>query len=64
MRWIMPSGIIAARFGEHDAADLARRRKERNVLVSARHGNLRVSVHFYNSQEDLDRLGNELGTLV
>ena len=58
------SGIIAARFGEHDAADLARRLKERNVLVSARHGNLRVSVHFYNSQEDLDRLGNELEKLV
>jgi cysteine desulfurase / selenocysteine lyase len=58
------SGIVAARFEGYDASELARRLKERNVLVSARHGNVRVSVHFYNSQEDLDRLGNELGRLV
>ena len=58
------SGIIAAQFEGHNAPELARRLKERKVLVSARHGNLRISVHFYNSQEDLDRLGNELGRLV
>lgn len=58
------SGIVAARFEGHDASELAKRLKERKVLVSARHGNLRISVHFYNSLDDLDRLGNELGRLV
>jgi len=60
----MDSGIIAARFDGCEPGELARRLKEQGVLVSARHGNLRISVHFYNSQEDLDRLGNELGKLV
>jgi len=58
------SGIIAVRFDGREAGELARRLKEQGVLVSARHGNLRISVHFYNSYEDLDRLGNELGKLV
>lgn len=58
------SGIIAARFEGREAGELARELKQRGVLVSARHGNLRISVHFYNNQKDLDRLGNELGNLV
>ena len=58
------SGIIAVRFDGREAGELARLLKEQGVLVSARHGNLRISVHFYNSQKDMDRLGNELGKLV
>ncbi len=58
------SPIIAARFEGRDASDLARRLKERRVLVSARHGNLRVSTHFYNNEEDLDRLESELRALL
>jgi len=58
------SGIVAARFNGHDAPELARLLKERNVLVSARHGNVRISVHFYNNRTDLDRLGNELRKLL
>ena len=58
------SPIIAARFEGRDASDLARRLKERRVLVSARHGNLRVSAHFYNSEVDLDRLESELRELL
>jgi len=58
------SGIVAARWDRRDASHIARELKARNVLVSARHGNLRVSVHFYNSQEDLDRLGMELKRLL
>jgi cysteine desulfurase/selenocysteine lyase len=45
--------IVAARFP--DASALARRLKEHGVLVSARHGNLRISPHFYNNPADLDR---------
>ena len=43
-----------------DASLLACELKSRRVLVSARHGNLRVSTHFYNSENDLDRLREEL----
>jgi selenocysteine lyase/cysteine desulfurase len=58
------SPIIAARFDGRDASGLARRLKQRRVLVSARHGNLRVSAHFYNTEEDLDRLESELRPLL
>jgi selenocysteine lyase/cysteine desulfurase len=32
------------------------------VLVAARHGNLRVSPHFYNNDQDLERLREALGS--
>jgi selenocysteine lyase/cysteine desulfurase len=54
------SQIVAARFEGRDAVALARGQRERKVLVSARHGNLRVSVHLYNHEEDLDRLESAL----
>ena len=54
------SPIVAARFPGIDASPLARELKARRVLVSARHGNLRVSPHFYNNQQDLDRLESVL----
>ena len=50
------SPIIAARLKGRDASKLALELKERRIQVSARHGNLRVSVHFYNDEEDIERL--------
>ena len=50
------SGIVTARFPDRDASALARSLKEHRILVSARHGRLRVSTHFYNNEEDLGRL--------
>ena len=50
------SQIVAARFPEHDVSQIARALKEKKILVAARHGHLRVSPHFYNNEEDLDRL--------
>ena len=50
------SPIVAARFEGVDASRLARELKERRILVSARHGNLRVSVHLYNNEDDLEEL--------
>jgi len=58
------SPIVAARFEGCDASGLARSLKERRVLVSARHGNLRVSAHFYNNEDDLDRLESALRALL
>lgn len=58
------SPILAARWDGRDAAGLARALRERRILVSARHGNLRVSVHFYNNEEDLQVLRDALKQLV
>lgn len=48
--------IVSARFSHHDVSTLAQELKEQRVIVSARHGHLRVSVHFYNDETDLERL--------
>jgi selenocysteine lyase/cysteine desulfurase len=58
------SGIVSARFDGVDASWLARELKLRRVQVSARHGRLRVSVHLYNNEEDLDHLAAELRALL
>ena len=49
------SPVVTARFEEKDAGVLAHELKSRKVLVAARHGNLRVSPHFYNDETDLER---------
>jgi len=54
------SPVIAARFPASDASRLARELKSRRVLVSARHGFLRVSAHFYNDESDLERFEQAL----
>ncbi len=56
--------IVAARLpaGFPDASTMARRLRERGVHVSARHGNLRISPHFYN--DDLDLAGFEEAVLA
>ncbi len=58
------SPVISARFEGRDASALARELKARRVLVSARHGNVRISVHFYNNEADLDRMASALGEIL
>jgi selenocysteine lyase/cysteine desulfurase len=58
------SPIVAARFEGVDASRLSQQLKERRVLVSARHGRLRISPHFYNNEDDLARFGEELRRLL
>lgn len=52
------SPIIAAPV--QDAPALSARLKEKRILVSARHGLLRISTHFYNGESDLARLREAL----
>lgn len=59
-----PSQIVAAQFPGSHVTALARELGSRRVLVAARQGRLRVSPHFYNNEEDLDRLEAELKTLL
>lgn len=54
------SPIVSGTFPCCDASDVSKRLADARVLVSARHGNLRISTHFYNDENDLDRLDQEL----
>jgi selenocysteine lyase/cysteine desulfurase len=50
------SQIVTARLPGRDVADVVRSLKEHNILVAARHGRLRLSPHFYNTEDDVERL--------
>jgi selenocysteine lyase/cysteine desulfurase len=52
--------VVAGRFDGIDVSALARSLRERRVVVSARHGHLRVSPHFYNNEDDLERFRDQL----
>jgi selenocysteine lyase/cysteine desulfurase len=52
--------IVAGRFDALDVSAIARQLRSRRVLVSARHGHLRVSPHFYNNEGDVERFAFEL----
>lgn len=54
------SPIVAARWEGCDMSLLAKELKAKGVLVAARHGNLRVSAHFYNTEADVEEL---IGTI-
>ncbi len=54
------SNIVAAHWPNRDASLLARELGRRGIIVAARHGNLRVSPHFYNNETDLAALANAL----
>ena len=56
--------VLAARFDGVDVGALGTRLKEERILVSARHGRLRVSVHFYNDEDDIARLSDALRRLL
>ena len=54
------TNIVAAHWADRDASQLARTLRTKGIIVAARHGNLRVSPHFYNTEEDLDVLRRSL----
>lgn len=58
------SPVVTARFPDVDASRLALELEARGVLVSARHGCLRVSPHFYNDERDLARLERALREIL
>ena len=55
------SPILAARFPGGDVGAMAQRLRQARVVVSARHGHLRVSPHFFNNEADLELLAEGLG---
>jgi cysteine desulfurase / selenocysteine lyase len=50
------SNIVAARWTDRDASELAKTLAGKKIVVAARHGNLRVSPHFYNDESDIAAL--------
>ena len=58
------SQIVIAGFPGIDASRAASALRKQNVVVTARHGRLRVSPHFYNNEEDLKRLEAALKPLL
>lgn len=58
------SQIVIAGFRGKDASAIARTLREQKVVVAARHGRLRISPHFYNDDEDLERLETALKNLL
>jgi len=52
--------IIAAHWPGREASAIARALQTEGIIVAARHGNLRVSPHFYNTEEDLSKLETAL----
>jgi len=58
------SPIVADRFEGSDASWIARELKAHRVLISARHNNLRVSPHFYNNEDDIQRLARALHSIL
>jgi selenocysteine lyase/cysteine desulfurase len=57
------SPIVAARFENRDVSSLAKALRELRVLVAARRGQLRVSPHFYNNEQDLQTFAEALRTV-
>jgi cysteine desulfurase / selenocysteine lyase len=56
------TNIVAAHWPDRDASALARSLQAERIIVAARHGNLRVSPHFYNTEKDLEKLAARLLT--
>ncbi|HEV2855614.1 MAG TPA: aminotransferase class V-fold PLP-dependent enzyme [Thermoanaerobaculia bacterium] len=57
------SGIVAATHPSLDPSDLVRKLAGRDIVVAARAGRFRLSPHFYNTEEEIDRCLTELASL-
>jgi selenocysteine lyase/cysteine desulfurase len=57
------SSIVSVPLGDEDPAHLLAVLKQRGIVCSARDGNLRLAIHFYNHEDDIDRLTSTLADL-
>lgn len=53
--WTERAGIVSLDLGRH-AAETQARLKAQNIITSEKGGNLRIALHIYNSEDDLERL--------
>ena len=57
------STIVSVPLGDTDPASLLQELFAQGVVCSARDGNLRLAIHFYNHEDDIERLVNALASL-
>jgi len=57
------STIVSVPLCDHGAAQLLSALSEQGVICSARDGNLRLAVHFYNHEDDIERLVTALTSM-
>jgi selenocysteine lyase/cysteine desulfurase len=57
------STIVSVPLGGREPARVVRALADEHVIGSARDGALRLSVHLYNHEDDIDRLVATLGSL-
>jgi len=57
------STIVAVPLGDADPAQLLAQLRERGIVCAARDGNLRLAVHFYNHEDDIERAARALSGL-
>jgi cysteine desulfurase/selenocysteine lyase len=55
-KWCERSGIVSFQHQQHDPSQLEQRLSEANVVISRRGAFIRVSPHFYNNEDDIERL--------
>ena len=58
------SPVVSAQFPGVDMSALAVELRRRRIALAARKGNLRVSPHFFNNEDDLGKLDEALRTLI
>ena len=57
------STIVSVPLGERDPVHLLAALKQRRILGSVRDGNLRLAIHFYNHEDDVERVTHALSAL-
>jgi len=57
------STIVSVPLGDADPTELLQQLKQRDISCSARDGNLRLAIHFYNHEDDIDRVTGALTEL-
>ncbi|MGZ4286885.1 MAG: aminotransferase class V-fold PLP-dependent enzyme [Solirubrobacteraceae bacterium] len=57
------SSIVSVPLGDRDPGHVVAELKRRDIVCSARDGNLRVAIHFYNDENDVGRLASALSEL-
>jgi selenocysteine lyase/cysteine desulfurase len=57
------SSIVSVSLGDADPTSVVASLKSQGVICSARDGNLRLAIHFYNHEDDITRLTAALGGL-
>ncbi len=57
------STIVSVPLGDAEPAELLAKLKQQGIICSARDGNLRLAIHFYNHEDDIEQIASALTEL-